>query len=325
MLSQNDTSVFFHHSVRPEWGLAIMTAEFGSKRRYQFEDGQLRTIAQGYYHMLEAATAPTDANSRMAQLLVERDLGRARRRLDELPKAMQQEMVALRQQIDWFERTYPNGFAGDAWIAAHRSRATGKQLKRHRDTVLEDAKALLSREALVALTTPEAAVEWQSALAALLKRTDCARKQDVESVIGTEEPLRLVRALERWLYVDTSSSRAFHDVAHALMKPTWSLVTTIAALARPDEHVAVSTAAFTRLASFVNPEIERLGGCPDRRTYDAILNMTALVRLRLEQRGHEPLDLMDVRDFIVDSLRPKVMQEIKAAGAAASPRQSRVG
>ena len=46
----------YQHQARPQWGLAILAWEGRDKRRYQFQDGKLRTFKQGYYEKLTPVT-----------------------------------------------------------------------------------------------------------------------------------------------------------------------------------------------------------------------------------------------------------------------------
>lgn len=301
-------TTFFRHTKRPSWGLAIMSSQLENKRRYQFEDGELRTIANGYYHMLEPAPAPKDGDSRIAQLLLERDLGRARRRLDQMDTTAN--VVSLRQQLDWFASTYEGGFDGVTWKEQHRMRAKGSALKRHRDPVLEDAKKLFTQENLQTVQTAEHADAWLDRLHALLKRTDCVRAKELKGLSTVPDALELVRNLDAWLYGEGEARGRFRKFVYSFNEPSWSLVTTIGALALPTVHIAVSTSAFTRLAMFLQPNMDKFTGRPTWSQYQAVLQMVEIVRLQLLQSGHEPTDVMDVRDFICDTLRPKVIDEI---------------
>jgi nicotinamidase-related amidase len=43
----------FRHVKRPEWGVGMLVWERDTARAYQFEDGRLRKIREGYYALLE--------------------------------------------------------------------------------------------------------------------------------------------------------------------------------------------------------------------------------------------------------------------------------
>ena len=45
-------TALFKHSKRPEWGIAIVAYEQPDKKGFQFEDGKLRIIRDGYYDLL---------------------------------------------------------------------------------------------------------------------------------------------------------------------------------------------------------------------------------------------------------------------------------
>ena len=50
----------YQHTKRPEWGLAILAWDRGSRRAFQFEDGKLRVFKQGYYEMVEEVSGAVD-------------------------------------------------------------------------------------------------------------------------------------------------------------------------------------------------------------------------------------------------------------------------
>ena len=51
---------FFEHVKRPAWGLCILAGETPAGRRYQFEDGKLRTIAFDFADKLMHEVEPPE-------------------------------------------------------------------------------------------------------------------------------------------------------------------------------------------------------------------------------------------------------------------------
>jgi hypothetical protein len=73
------TPTLFRHARRPEWGLAILESETTTHRRFQFQDGQLRTFRRGFYELLEPVDRPLDESLRITEKLeAARDMSIAR-------------------------------------------------------------------------------------------------------------------------------------------------------------------------------------------------------------------------------------------------------
>ena len=63
-----DLDTLYVHSKRSQWGMSILVYEGEGQRRYQFQDGQLRTFKDGYYQLLEPVVNPPDAAEIVAEL-----------------------------------------------------------------------------------------------------------------------------------------------------------------------------------------------------------------------------------------------------------------
>ena len=58
--TDDNAPTLYAHSKRPRWGFAILAWEGREQRRYQFQDGQLRTFKRGYYELLEEVEDPVE-------------------------------------------------------------------------------------------------------------------------------------------------------------------------------------------------------------------------------------------------------------------------
>ena len=50
--TSGEETTFYRHRMRPKWGLAILAWDTGDKRGFQFEDGQVRIIKDGFYDLM---------------------------------------------------------------------------------------------------------------------------------------------------------------------------------------------------------------------------------------------------------------------------------
>lgn len=170
------TPELYRHKKRPEWGLAILTWEGPNRRRFQFQDGQIRTFKRGYYGMLEAVDKPRDVTEQVIRDL--KSMLRATReeqRIRETARESGKPMLTLDDQIAVFVEAFKGGFSGDKWIAEMRNDPKRKKpLKRHRDPVIELAQEKLGKKALDKAIAEGDFTGVQKAVAAILSSTGLA-------------------------------------------------------------------------------------------------------------------------------------------------------
>src|SRR4051812_37804998 len=49
----------FNHTARKDWGVAVLIREDGGKRAYVFEDGEERTMANGFHQLMRRVEQPS--------------------------------------------------------------------------------------------------------------------------------------------------------------------------------------------------------------------------------------------------------------------------
>ena len=82
VLTGLDGVALYRHSRREQWGLAILALEEGDRRRYQFEDGRMRTFKKGYWRLLVEVSRPDDeTRTIVGDLISKLDVSVARREL----------------------------------------------------------------------------------------------------------------------------------------------------------------------------------------------------------------------------------------------------
>lgn len=313
---QASTDVLFTHAVKPEWGLALLAWERDGKRGYQFEDGKLRVIKDGYYHFLHEIDRPRDETERaVRELNLKLGRRRATRRL-----GAERMTIPLAEQIAYFRRLFPDGFRGLGWAKKHRGIDAKKRLKRHRNPSLAEAAALADRARLEARLEAGEAPAIVAEIARLLDDTDMVTRSQLKGVDRITAPLaeQLVRALIDLVWDEGALDKRFNRWVGALKrafgkKPRWQLATAIAALIAPREHVCVKRTTFVKQSAWMAPNLT-IPTAPSGRVYVRLLEMTRLLATKLEEIDQlAPRDHVDVYDFIQVTLRPKAIKAIEAA------------
>lgn len=309
----------YRHVMRPRWGLAIMAFDHHDKRGYQFEDGKLRIIKRGYYKLLEEVQAPADRTMRVLERLG-RALGRrqAARRANE-------ELIPLAIQIAHFRNLHPAGFEGEAWVKKVRGRGEKKVLKRHRDPAVARARERLSAKALGRLIKADDHEAVLGALIEVLDETNLVSAAKLKPLrrLAAHRRSAAAEALRELLYGEGAFAGRLEAWIQSLGEASWELATAPTALVHPDRHVCVRPSVFKQQAQWMAPRLEH-SSKPDAMVYMRYLKMAQAVQAALTEAGLPPADLLDVLDFIYDTLRPAVRKVlVRRAKAIPSPAPTR--
>lgn len=298
----------FRHSKRHQWGVAALVWERDGKRGYQFSDGKLRVFKEGYYGLFESAVAPGDGSAkavtRLARLARDSELGVASR------------LPTLRDQIALFRRDYPEGFRGEAWAKRQRGDKARKRLKRHRDPALADAARLLGAEVMRERLAQQA---WKQLLAdvdEVLGATDLLPRAQLNKLRKLEPSRSLAQALFRWLHVPAedrdSRMRRFNQLGRELgAANSWQLITALAALVHPAEHICVRARVQSFQGKMLLSEF-KVAARPSARDYERFCQVARSVRDELTEAGLPPRDMLDVHDFMWMTLRPAAREDLLA-------------
>ncbi|HVS01367.1 MAG TPA: hypothetical protein VMT16_01235 [Thermoanaerobaculia bacterium] len=309
-----DDGTLYRHTRRPEWGLAILAWERGDQRAYQFDDGKLRVLKDGFFHLMEpVADVREGAESRVAAELQETLALRGGERRKPL-----EPVYPFDDQLRIFRSLFPQGFAGGKWKRARRGEG-GESLKRHRDPAIEAARRLLARDELDELLASDRAGAVVDRAVEVLRGTDLVALRSTRDLDGLAGEARQEagRALRDLLYGDERYGARFRAWVNALRsgidrKLSWRLVTALPALVFPDRHTCVRPSAFRKQAAVFAPD-RLYSRRPMRRAYSNYLQVAEATRERLTAEGYPPCDLLDVYDFIWVTLRPSAAQQLEAA------------
>jgi hypothetical protein len=305
----------YRHKKRPQWGVAILAADDGDVRSYQFEDGRLRKFKKGYFKLME----PVDEIRGSRETLVESLTQAAQEKGNRFAEIETLEPVApFQAQVDLFLELYPKGFADEEWIADHRARESGSALKRHREPAITAVRETLSAEACQEWMAQEDYAGLAEALRSVLSSTDLVSLKHVRVLKGleAEETKHLAEAVTDLLHGEDEYRRRFRGWLRVLGgivggRPSWRLATALPALAFPDEQTCVRHSAFKRQAAVISPR-SRYSRKARVVPYENFRQVAFAVRKRLEAAGQEPRDLLDVYDFIWTTLRSAALDHLKS-------------
>lgn len=296
----------------------MLAGERDGKRRYLFENGEERTFASGFDQLIQRVERPTPeqqlAFARLQGVLA----GRAKNGDD----GAKPSGFTLSKQLAKFRETYPAGFSDPSWLEDVRGGANGRVRG-----ALAAAEERLSAKALDSLASNQSPAEaWQvvrdvlaaSGLvpAAQLKLTQPSGERGLAGAIrellhGTGD---YDKRFDRFVATFTAAFGA---------PPGWELATAVGALVHPLDHVCVDAAMFKKQVKAVSAQ-RSVPARPSASGYATFLSVARLIANRLAEQGEVPRDLLDVRDFIVFTMKPasKAPPKPKAARERPEPSES---
>lgn len=289
----------YSHSRRPDWGFAILVEERHNRRRYLFQDGEMRTIESSFFELILPADHPLDVALRIThQLETLAGTSPARR------AQPHRNVPSFDSQIGQFRSVFPDGFDGSDYREAVRLGT--RRRRHHRDPSIADA-----RERLIAAKDRRPA-EMLAAAIAVLGGTDLVRPADVAAIsgAGADEASLLGQAVVDMLEGPETVNLWYRAMAtHAGPWLNWPVATALPALVYPDAHIAVHGPTFRQQARLMAPRL-RIPQRPGSGIYGRIQEMGKAVRDRLVEAGMAPHDMLDVHEFIRVTLGPKALRGI---------------
>jgi len=303
----------YRHSLRPEWGMALLARERNGRRTYLFEDGKLRKIRKGYYDLLDpvddSEEGPTDA--------VRANLQAAIRGLKHGAEQKTQKAVCtFEQQLSLFTKLYPKGFEDPQWIDDKRGNRTGTSLKRHRIPSMEAAREALDRSRAGSLIDEGRHGELTESILDVLAGTNLVPLSHVKNLrrLDEDESTEYAEAIFQLVHGEDPLADRFKSYLETLTRllggrPSWRIATALLALTHPQSEVAVRRSAFIRQAGSIAPT-GMYSRKPRASSYQSYRRVAVGVKGRLEAAGHEPADMLDVHDFIWTTLRKSALDNL---------------
>ncbi len=303
----------YQHSKRKQWGFAVLAWERDGKRGYQFEDGELRVFAEGFYKFLREAECPPDQASR---LLIK--LGRQSGVGKGADGKIKERQLTFEEQLHVLLAEYPEGFLDAGWKRQHRGEGVPRRLKRHRDFAVADATELFAPDALDEMIRSGDHAEVVRRLTVIVHGSDLVTRAQAEPIANATPSAELSLGLRDVLYGSGEYEVRFDEFCRLVLEAgrkqlSWPLATAIMAQVRPESHVAVRPTVLSKQAQWAHPRL-RYSTKPEGKVYTRILTMARTVRDALTGAGYPPKDLLDVYDFMLVTLRPaatKILDEVR--------------
>lgn len=298
-------ATLFQHRKRPQWGLAVVVWEQEGKRGYQFADGQIRVIKEGFYNLLEPATAPGDGTGRSVVRMARRRAGGD----DAL-------LPSVRHQALFMQSQFAEGFDDPAWYKHHRGE--GRRLKRHRKAALDDAAAKWSMAAMNGYLEAADYAGIMNAAVEVLSKTDLVSPKHVKALAALAPSEQLARSFVNLVH-DHDGARAVGAFAEALAKAggpatSWPLVTAPRALMVPHEDLCVRPSVMKLQGRILMPGF-KASSKPNARDYANYRKVARALRSELDKSFDlGARDLLDIYDFVWVTLRPGSREDVMAAG-----------
>lgn len=322
MTEPADQPVLFEHTRRPEWGLAVLTNEDRTHRYFQFQDGELRTFKDGYYHLIvpteRSAEEVERARSELSELLRKSE---SRERASEKSRAEGKSQISVHDQVSLFKKLYPGGFDDPTYIEKVRALPAEGGRNGGPDAARALAVERLSADRLRGLVAAEAWTELYEAIIAGLQASEIvSSSSDIRPLrrVPEEERPQVCRAFVELLHGEGDFSPRFDAFRTAVDgdstgRATWPMITVLVGLLYPEAHYCVKPSVFRQQARFLMPDTE-YEPAPTAAGYQAYKSMADDLRERIVKAGLAPKDNLDVYGFIFETMRPGLKDAYAALG-----------
>ena len=322
-MSEGDvlTEPLYSHRKRPKWGLAILCGQQEDKREFQFQDGQQRVFKEGYWDMMQPVDQPLDRAQKIVREL--KSMLRAARQRDASSGTVKKSgppPISFEEQLSYFRaKLFPEGLGGDSWKSKVRGEGIKKRRKRHREAAIADAREKLGKDAIKALLAEENYTEVCKRLHSVLTASDLTASSDTAPLrkLPKEGEREVAEQLLDLLYGDGPFAARFDRFVTRLTalsgeRVRWPMATAAPALVSPTEQICIKPNVFREQARWMAPSF-RYSPTPSGASYGRLLDVARAVERKLTEAGEPVRDLLDVFDFVHETLRPKVRSDIETA------------
>lgn len=326
-LDGSEITKLFCHTKKPEWGAGLILKEEEGKVAIQFEDGKARTFSEDFYHFIEETQKPADEmQSVIAELqrLAPSDAASTKSggKKSGVGRKSSVPPVVFKEQAEHFLELFPAGFGSERYKESHRARATGSQLKKHRDEFIKKAQEAFTPEAF----TGDVTLLFKTATK-LVNSTDLLSSKE-RKAFDAIQPInheKILESLLSLLHGEGSIENRMDAFVLAVRRglgdyPSWGLVTYFLGLVHPNEYPIVTRDTYRKQAAAIAPRLE-IPKRPKGADYRKIIDMIEDLRKAMSQHpALKPTDLLDVQNFIALTLKPKGRKAIleKREGSTAT-------
>ncbi len=295
------TPVLFAHSKRKDWGVSVLAWELSGKRGYLFEDGVERTLASGFFELMnrvEKPSADQKATSLRLQRLVDGCASARRLSVDADGPTFYDQIMRLR-------KLYPAGLVDARWVDEVRGEGkTRPRSSRRRDALIREAQEQLNVTVLDALLASQRYAQLWEVVVRVLGRSDLVPKSQLQQPKAprAEQQRELALATRELLFGQDPYEARFNRFLAALAvhsgRPArWEIATAVSALVHPAEHVCVHPTVLRQQFKIIGTVGTPPAVRPSGAGYARVLTATRVVAEKLTEQGEVPRDLLDVLDF----------------------------
>lgn len=321
----------FTHNKQPDWGIGLVLHNLADHWVLYFENaGEKKFLKRVANDML----TPTKMDQKSLDALSSRANGRKRKappkpsknlitgRKPAAKASAGPRFASVKVQIEAFEKLFPGGFTGDAFVKGERGVAENND-DGDKQFGIALAQSTLSKEAFA---NESADVLFERAQA-VLKATNIVFP--IEGVIpfrglaGADREKALA-ALKDLLHGSEAYGERLTKFAAALTlkdskgvakKVTWPLATVFGGLLDPKQNVCVKPTAFALQALTVGMTVDKSAPLA-ADSYAKFVEVLKKTEAALVEAGHKPRDLMDVYSFIYRTHAEKPAAAVVAVPAA---------
>jgi hypothetical protein len=304
------------HEHRPEWGAAVLVDTTAQHMVYQFQDGIMRRFRRDFMHMF----APLERSETARESILERLQEKHHESLEvhrQRTVPLKPPLMEFDAQVAVFRSFYPGGFTDEEYLRNWR-REDGRKLKRHLDPDIVRAKTLLGKATLTTLIEEGRHEDVHDALVAVFKRTaliiPSKELRPLQELEGVHHEA-LAAGLFDLLHGEGRYSDRLRDyilVLDRLKLPiTWGMVTVPGGLVSPKTRLCPRRSVFRVQARTLRLRTV-IRSSPTPRSYRSAMRIARRVSEALTERGLVPRDLLDVRIFIWETLRPRGIAQLAA-------------
>jgi hypothetical protein len=294
---------------QPDWGAGLVVRDLPLHWELYFEHGGERKFVKSLAPTLVPVTISPAALAALETKALARHSKSefrtksvARTRTSPAAKAR---FGSLAEQVAFFEKLFPGGFAGEIFMTEERGVLGAKGKLGYKEAAIALAQAELSLERFEG---GDAEVLFDSAKKVLQATTIVFPMEGVIpfAAMATEDRATAIEALKDLLhgtdeYGDRlqafASALKMKDKKDARKAASWPFATIFAAYMRPDECVCIKPTAFAAQAATFGMSVERSQPVT-ASGYREFSEIATKTREALREAGHEPRDLMDVYSFI---------------------------
>lgn len=303
------TPVTMKLESQPDWGAGLVVRDLPLHWELYFEHGGERKFVKSMSPNLVPVTiSPAALAALEAKALARHSKSEFRTKSAARPRtspAAKARFASPAEQIAFFEKLFPGGFAGEVFMTEERGVLGAKGKLGYKEAAIALAQAELSLERF---ENADEETLFASAKKVLQATTIVFPMEGAIPFAGMDADARTtaMEALKDLLHGTDeygerlqafASAVKMKDKKNAPKAASWPFATIFAAYMRPDECVCVKPTAFASQAATFGMSVEKSQPVT-ASGYREFCEVAMKTREALREAGHEPRDLMDVYSFI---------------------------